>query len=340
MHLNIKRPLLLRLFILGFLCLCLLWSLGLLRVSPGANLKRIGFAEWQPRDSAGEFVYKGKLWILGGWKTGPVELLRDVWNSTDGVKWSLVQPKLPFDYTDLPMTIVFKDKMWVLGGNRLSDPEHPTSNAIWNSDDGIQWTKVQDAAAWSPRTATPIVEWNGELWIFGGEEVVNGKPILRNDVWRSSDGINWTKVTEHAAWQPRAFHTALAYKGKLWVIGGGSYAPDFIALNDVWSSVDGVNWTKVSDAPWHGRIWFSGVVYRDLMWIVGGWSKKTLNLDDIWYSGDGIKWTRLALAGSWRGRHEQSTYVFNDKIFVAGGHADPITNEVWELNVPSPKDEH
>jgi hypothetical protein len=338
MHSKTKRPLLIFLSGTGLLCLCLAWFLGLLHVFPEAKVKRIGVAEWQPRDSAGEFVYKGKLWILGGWKTDPPALLRDVWNSADGVKWNLVQPKLPFDYTDLPMTIVFKDKMWVLGGNRLSDPVHPTSNAVWNSEDGIQWTKVQEASAWSPRTATPIVEWNGKLWILGGKEVANGKSIYKNDVWSSSDGINWEKVTEHAAWQPRAYHKALAYKGKLWVMGGGSYAPDFIALNDVWNSDDGVTWTKVSDAPWHGRIWFSGVVYRDLMWVIGGWSKKTLNLKGIWYSDDGIKWTRSDFSEDWRGRHEASTYVFNDKIIVAGGHADPVTNEVWALDIPTPTD--
>ncbi len=39
---------------------------------------------------------------FGFWAAG------NVWNSTDGIKWDLVQSELPFHYTDLPMTIVFK----------------------------------------------------------------------------------------------------------------------------------------------------------------------------------------------------------------------------------------
>ncbi|MGO8119279.1 hypothetical protein AB9F43_32435 [Rhizobium leguminosarum] len=334
MNLNVNRLLFFLVFPLVVLCLILGWIYSGAPGFPAPTLKRIAVAGWQPRDSAGELVYHDKLWLLGGWKTKPTELLRDVWNSTDGIKWDLVQSELPFYYTDLPMTIVFKDRMWVLGGTTLSDPEHPATNAVWNSDDGIRWNNVQVAASWSPRTATPIVMLNGKLWILGGLEWVDGKQTLKNDVWSSSDGINWTKVTEHAAWQPRAYHTAVAYHGKLWVLGGGSYHPDYIALNDVWNSEDGINWKKVSNAPWSGRIWFSGAEYRDRMWVIGGWSKETLNVGGIWFTDDGIDWTRLRLSDNWRPRHEQSIYVVGDRIIIAGGHADPITNEVWELKVP------
>nr|WP_246715559.1 hypothetical protein [Rhizobium sp. BK512] len=332
-HFRISKLLVLSLF--TTLCLFLVWFVSGAPGLPLPSLKRIGAADWQPRDSAGEFVFKNKLWILGGWKTNPPELLQDVWNSVDGVKWNLVQAKLPFHHTDLPMSIVFKDRIWVMGGTTLSDPANPTTNTVWNSEDGVNWNKVQQSAAWSPRTATPIVELNGRLWILGGLEWVNGKQTLKNDVWSSVDGVNWVKATEHAAWAPRAFHGAVAYKGKLWVMGGGSYTPDYVALNDVWNSTDGVNWTKVSNAPWHGRIWFSTIAYNDFMWVIGGWSKETLNRNGIWYTDDGVDWKRLSLSDSWRARHEQSAYVFDGKVLLAGGHADPLTNEIWELNVPS-----
>lgn len=332
----IRKNLSLCLFFVFCLCLLLAWFVGGTPGLPTPTLKRLAVADWQPRDSAGEFVFQNKLWILGGWKTDPAELLRDVWNSADGVKWNLVQPKLPFHYTDLPMSIIFKNKIWVMGGTTLSDPIKITTNDIWNSDDGINWNKAEKSAAWSPRTGTPIVEFNGRLWIFGGLEWIGDKQTFKNDVWSSVDGINWEKMTEHAAWEPRAYHGALAYKGKLWVIGGGSYKPGYVALNDVWNSEDGVNWTKVSNAPWHGRIWFSTVVYNDYMWVIGGWSKDTLNSDGIWYSNDGEKWKRLAISKTWRARHEPSTYVFDGKVILAGGHdGTPLTNEVWQLDVPS-----
>ena len=36
----------------------------------------------------------------------------------------------------------------------------------------------------------------------------------------------------------------------------------------------------------------------------------------------------------WKERHEHSAYVFQDKIWVAGGHAQPLSNEVWSLEIP------
>jgi hypothetical protein len=41
-------------------------------------------AAWQPRDSAGEAVFKDRLWILGGWFDSFSAPPRDVWSSADG----------------------------------------------------------------------------------------------------------------------------------------------------------------------------------------------------------------------------------------------------------------
>jgi hypothetical protein len=120
------------------------------------------------------------------------------------------------------------------------------------------------------------------------------------------------------------------------VIGGGNYVPKYRALNDVWCSTDGVHWQQVTDhAPWNPRIWFSAVVYRDRMWILGGWSNHpSRNWGDVWHSRDGREWTQLRSNVVWKERHEHSAYVFHDKIWVAGGHAQPLSSEVWSLEIP------
>jgi hypothetical protein len=58
------------------------------------------------------------------------------------------------------------------------------------------------------------------------------------------------------------------------------------------------------------------------------------NWGDIWYSADGREWTRLSAEKIWKERHELSTFVFKDRIWVAGGHAKPLSNEVWSLQLP------
>jgi len=249
--------------------LCLLLSPSLLahakepKVAPN-RVRVTDAAAWEPRDSCGELAYRGQLWILGGWFNSLEAPPRDVWSSPDGATWTQVTASAPFQHSDLAMTVTFDDKMWIMGGwynGRL--PGHSASNTVWNSTDGVQWEQVTDHAAWSPRISAGLVEFQGKMWILGGTEnyYVGDRSSLKNDVWCSADGREWTLVTEHAPWSPRAYHAAMALDGKLWVYGGGNYVPEYQAVNDVWCSEDGANWTQVTaSAPWPPRIWFSGVV--------------------------------------------------------------------------------
>jgi hypothetical protein len=41
-------------------------------------------AAWSPRDSAAEYAYGGRLWVLGGWEDSFAPNPRDVWSSADG----------------------------------------------------------------------------------------------------------------------------------------------------------------------------------------------------------------------------------------------------------------
>ena len=54
----------------------------------------------------------------------------------------------------------------------------------------------------------------------------------------------------------------------------------------------------------------------------------------VWYSKDGKTWTPFKSNTIWKERHEHSAFVFQDKLWVAGGHARPLNSEVWSLFVP------
>jgi hypothetical protein len=217
-------------------------------------------------------------------------------------------------------------------------PGHGASNEVWSSCDGRIWEQATDRAGWSPRLAAGTVAFQGRLWILGGTEdyYFGDDASLKNDVWSSADGQDWRRELERAPWSPRAYHAAVVHDGKIWVLGGGNYVPRYQALNDVWSSSDGVHWERVIDhAPWAARLWFSAAVYRDRLWVLGGWSNHpSKNWGDVWYSLDGKEWTELRSNVVWKERHEHSTYVFQDKLWVAGGHAQPLSNEVWSLALP------
>jgi hypothetical protein len=296
-------------------------------------------AEWQARDSSGEMVFRDQLWLLGGWFDSFAAPPRDVWSSADGKDWKKVASEAPWKYSDLPMTATFKDRMWIMGGwynGRLEG--HGATNEVWSSVDGVQWDPATPAADWSPRIASAIVEFKDRLWILGGTEnyYFGDQSSLKNDVWSSADGKSWKLETANAPWSPRAYHQAVVLNGKIWVMAGGNYVPEYQAKNDVWCSEDGVHWEQVTEhAPWSSRLWFSAVEYREHLWVIGGWSNDpSQNWGDVWYSKDGKEWTQLKSNVTWKERHEHSTYVFQDKIWVAGGHAKPLNSEVWTLELP------
>jgi hypothetical protein len=323
---------------------CLL-ALSIAAASAADNLKKADWklvtpnAGWPGRDSQGELVYKDKMWIFGGWFDSFSAPPRDVWSTSDGKKWNIVEKNAPWKHSDLPMTLVFDERMWLMGGwynGRL--PGHSASNEVWSSTDGKTWKKTRRNADWTPRLAAAAVTFKGKMWLLGGIEnyLFGDDKSLKNDVWSSADGENWTLATKNAPWSPRAYHQAVVFDGKIWIFGGGNYVPKHHALNDVWCSEDGANWTKVTDsAQWGPRLWFSALVYRDRMWVIGGWSKKTDNYGDVWHSRNGKNWTQLESDTVWKSRHEHSALVFQDKIWVMGGLPRPnLSNEVWSLDIP------
>lgn len=297
-------------------------------------------AGWQPRDSQGELVFRDRLWIFGGWFQSFEAPPRDVWSSADGKTWQLVTKEAAWKHSDLPMSIAFKDRMWMMGGwynGRL--PGHSASAEVWSSTDGEKWEQVTAAAGWSPRIAAALVEFKDRMWILGGTEnyYFGDEKSLKNDVWSSADGKEWKLATANAGWSPRAYQQAAVLGGKMFVFGGGNYVPQYHAKNDVWCSEDGETWTQLTDAaPWSPRIWFSAAVYRDRIWVLGGWSNNpSKNWGDVWYSADGKNWTQWKSAVTWKERHEHSVFVFQDKLWIAGGHAQPLSSEVWSLDIPA-----
>jgi hypothetical protein len=296
-------------------------------------------AGWQPRDSSGEVVFNDRLWLLGGWFDSYHAPPRDVWSSRDGKTWDLVTREAPWRYSDLPMTLAFRGRMWMMGGwynGRL--PGHGAGNEVWSSADGARWEKVTASAGWSARLAAGAVVFKDRMWVIGGTEdyYFGDDKSLKNDVWSSADGKEWRRETAAAPWSPRAYHAAVVHDGKIWVLGGGNYVPRYQALNDVWCSAGGVRWERVTEhAPWPPRIWFSAATYRDRLWVLGGWSNNPAkNWGDVWYSRDGKTWTQLRSRVTWKERHEHSAYVFKDRLWVAGGHAQPLSSEVWSLDIP------
>jgi hypothetical protein len=199
-----------------------------------------------------------------------------------------------------------------------------------------------------------VLVFNNQLWVIGGQEVPEGlvpppnpyptEPVLYDDVWTSSDGMNWSKVGSI----PHALGMIcgeVVFDNQMWIIGGGTYGDAVqgfagAAYNEVWSSYDGINWTVHTSAPWAARKWHNIAVFDNRMWVLaGGAGDGSGDRNDVWYSADGDHWTELP-GTPWVERHAASVFVLNDALYVTGGAdvtpvAHIMLNDVWELQIQS-----
>lgn len=317
-------------------------------------------APFAGRDGAGLLTYQNKLWLLGGWNPStavfPKTTTNEVWSSSDGKQWTQVKPNTfgtsafnpASDWEGRHMAgwAVFQNKLWIIGGD--SNQCHYQPN-VWNSSDGVHWTQVASNVPWGNRVLFYTVVFNNRLWVMGGQTLVldtcqggsQGPDTFYNDVWSSSDGANWTQVRPSsgegsgAIWDPRGVISgAVVFNGRMWVIGGGTYASPQVLYNDVWSSADGFSWTRVTaNAPWNPRIYHSITTYDGRMWVIGGHGPNgDGNLADVWYSSDGVQWTQIPNT-PWEARHALSVAALNGALWLTGGTTDHdgSRNDVWRL---------
>ena len=85
-------------------------------------------------------------------------------------------------------SLVYDNKMWVLGGFDGDSMIKMMSGIVQM---GLIGSKQQTSAAWSARYDHTSLVYDNKMWVIGGEHSSN-----KNDVWYSTDGINWEQATD------------------------------------------------------------------------------------------------------------------------------------------------
>ena len=309
-------------------------------------------AAYAPRDGAGALVFNGRMWLLGGWNPGdkthfPKICNNEVWSSTDGAAWRLEKPNtfLPDGYDPLADWegrhtagyVVYRDKMWIVGGDVNQGHYHFD---VWNSADGRTWTHVNQGRElpWGPRALHHTLVFEDKIWIMGGQTVPQFAPaeeVFYRDIWNTSDGVNWKQVApKEPYWTPRGMIGGnVVFKDRIWILGGGTYdtpqTPKREFHNDVWSSPDGVNWTRhVESTPWAPRQYHEVGVFDNRIWVLEGYNRESGNRNDVWYSADGIDWRELTNT-PWNPRHAASLFVHDNALWMVAGNN--MQKDVWKL---------
>ena len=167
--------------------------------------------------------------------------------------------------------------------------------------------------------ATVQIARNG-IFVLGGNESQGSTNKLTNDVWWSVDGGSWRENTSNAGWTARELHQVVAYRGRMYLMGGLEPEP----RNDVWSSLDGKNWSLVTgSAGWSARGGHQALVHNGRMYVLGGGGQ-----NDVWSSLDGVTWRKDKADNSagWPARWDHQALVHNGRMYVLGGYN---RRDVW-----------
>ena len=161
-----------------------------------------------------------------------------------------------------------------------------------------RWELVRSHADFEPRDSARAFRFDGDWWLSNGY-VELGNTL--HDLWRSGDGVHWTKVLDQTPYDE--FSGVTAYDGWIWAAQwsvwrsrdgkdwekvlddppfstGGDNAEarlrNFngklwcLCVTGIWSSTDGVDWKKAPDPPFAGRRSYASVVWQERLWVVGG----------------------------------------------------------------------
>ena len=217
-------------------------------------------ANWSAREQHQAVVHQGRLYVLSGTEGGSTGRKNDVWSWAEGESsWTEVTGAAGWQAREGTQVVSHNGRLYMLGGNTGS-----VANDIWSSVDGANWL-FEGVAEWAGRVLHQAVSHNGRLYVLGGSD---GSP--RNDVWSWAEGESgWReeKASNDAFWSKRLAFQALSHDGLLYVMGGQDN--NSTRFRDVWSSADGVSWTKVANANWSARYGHQALVYPPSLALPG-----------------------------------------------------------------------
>lgn len=195
------------------------------------------------------------------------EFRPEIYRTTDLKSWTTISKtsNLPKRFFYHPF--VFENKIWIIGG----EDKNSKYSDIWNSEDGITWTKQKENLPFGKRSGSQIVVLNNTLY------------LLDNDVWSSKDGLNWAKVTDEIVKGEQIFgYSAQVFDDKIWLLGcnrNGQFS------SQVLFSSDGKNWFTQT-APWLPRGGIAATVHNNKIYMTGGKYGGTPNHPDFRYDND------------------------------------------------------
>lgn len=220
-----------------------------------------------------------------------------------------------------------------------------TSGGTWGTRDGATGFARKNGSTWEYFLCGG---WNGSA--SDANWSGNGGGIVTNQVYKTTDGITYTRVRDHDL-TPDSTHFNPSHTMAncmhnvggteyMYLFGGDIYDPH----SEVRRSTDGVTWTRV-DSPtpgWNGLVLASAGSLNGNLYITAGLVSPynvANHKNETWKSTDnGVTWTSLGNAGYPARATAGSLVNFNNRLWlIAGGKydANPLNrvyyNDSWSM---------
>jgi hypothetical protein len=198
---------------------------------------------------------------------------------------------------------------WVTAGGPgfvavgIDDAQTDATGAVWTSTDGTDWTRVPDpdgVFGGESRQVMTSVAAAGPGLVAAGFEGAPGQEVAV--IWTSVDGLEWSKVPADEAIFGgeglQAISSVTAGGPGVVAVGLDESAGDQGAAA-VWTSVDGLSWTRVpndeASLGGRGEQSMSSVTAGGPGLVAVGADRGagTGDASAVWTSVDGLSWTRV-----------------------------------------------
>lgn len=266
------------------------------------------------------------LYSYGGWNGWMEDSFNDVYRSAGDLSVWEKMPDAPWHPRHTFGIGKINGDLYVFGGDHLHDVFD-----VWRSRDGINFVCVNEdlGETVGSRLLYGACAHNDQLFVLGGQADL-GPDAGLTDVWSSANGVDWRQIARDLDFLGKNISGAVvSFANKLWVIGGGYYGhPDDARrwTNHVYSSPDGISWTREQDAPWIGRQYANVCVWDNKLWMVAG--TNAANLADIWHMSKDGEWTRFDAPPDFEARHASGLAVYNDQLVIVCGN---MHNDCWVI---------
>ncbi|WP_339897923.1 hypothetical protein [uncultured Gilvimarinus sp.] len=224
-------------------------------------------------------VFKDQLYLFGGeraFEGGAGRFSSEVWRSSNGTDWDLISNDSPAGHRG--DVIVFNGKLWAITSNIWND-NLPAE--VWSSEDGENWTKEVAIAPFGSREGFALYANDDKLFLAGGY-VYSGSDYYLQDVWGTTDGIEWNRETEHTGVGQLWDATVTNINGAFYMFLGHGISARF--NRPYYRSEDGIRWSIANRSTMSDNGPPSIAQLKGQTFLLGA------NGDFLWQTSDGEQW--------------------------------------------------